>query len=251
MSLVFNSPNGPYNGIIQIYEKEGGYNLGDVSGNTDLLKQVTADINLALDDLWNLAFQAGGTWVFDDSNQTDYPFIQTNLISGQRDYAFTVDGSGNLILDIYRVMIANAAGIFQEIYPVDVSTRNNNTTETNSFIDGQNKTGAPFRYDKTGNGILLDLIPNYNAALGLKVFINREGSYFLYTDTTKKAGVPGNLHRYLAIKPAFDRARQTNAKNYNLLALEVARLEDTIRDTFRRRQKDVTPKLIPNVEATW
>lgn len=247
MSLQFNDTSN-YKGLVQLYSKELGFNRTDISGNTDKLKEFTADCNLAHDELLARGFKKGGTWQLDDSNHTDYPFITTNLVSGQRDYTFTTDESGNLILDIMRVMVADSSGLFREIYPVDQQTSNSNQVNTDTLINGQNSTGTPTRYDKTGNGIFLDLIPNYSYTNGLKVFINREGSYFAYTDTTKKPGVPGNLHAWYFIKPAYDYARRNGLAVYNRLALEVQKLELEIDKTFGMREKDVKRRLLANVE---
>lgn len=247
MSLVFNDTT-TGKGIVQMYEKEAGFNRGDISGSTSRLKDLTADVNLAFDDFTRIALAASGTWQEDDSNQTDYPIISTNLVSGQRDYTFTTDGSGNLVLDVYKVMVASSSGIYTEIKPVDVQSQK----DTDSFYSGQNTTGTPTRYDKTANGIFLDVIPNYNYTGGLKVYINREPSYFVYTDTTKKPGVPGIFHRYFALKPALDWARRNTLANYPLLASEVLKMEGdegagivgTIAKYFSARTKDEPRRLV-------
>jgi len=270
MSLVF-SDSSTYKGIVQLYEKELGFQYGDVSGNTTRLKSLTADVNLAYDDFVRLALQASGTWVWDDSNQTDYPIISTNLISGQRDYSFTTDGASNLILDIYRVFVANSAGVFTEIQPVDVNTGTDQSLQypgstsgrlyangTSTFTDGQNTTGIPTRYDKLANAIFLDPIPNYNYSLGLKVYINREPSYFVYTDTTRKAGIPGILQKYLYMKPASDYARRNSLKNYPIIQNEVLKLEGDesrgikgqIQEYFSARTRDERRKMVVLADNT-
>lgn len=246
-----------YKGIVQIYEKEIGVDYGVISGNTTKLKSLVADINLALDDFMAIAIQASGTWQVDDSNQTDYPIITTNLVSGQRDYSFTVDQSSNLILDIYRVLVANSSGVFSEILPVDQGTATNNNSDTISFLDGRNQSGTPTRYDKTANAIFLDLVPNYNYTNGIKLLVNRESSYFTYTDTTKKPGVPGLFHKYFALKPALDYARRNSLESYNRLYQEVLEYEGdeekgmvgSIARYFGKRQKDVKGRLQTNVES--
>lgn len=249
MSIQFNDTS-TYKGLVQLYEKEVGFNRSDVSGNTDRLKEFTADVNIAWDDFLSIAFGPDGTWQLDDSNHTDYPFITTNLVSGQRDYTFTTDGSSNIILDIYRVMCkTSSSGSYQEIYPVDQNTPNYLSNEdTTTFIDGQSTTGVPSRYDKVANGIQLDLIPSYNATSGLKMFINREPSYFAYTDTTKKPGCSGNLHKWFYIKPAHDFARRHTLAQLPRLEVEVAKLENVIKDSFRRRQRDTPKRLISFIE---
>lgn len=240
MSLVFNDTTN-YRGLVQVYEDEIGANRGDVSGNTEKLKKVTADINLALDDFTEMAIRSSGTWQWDDTNQTDYPIITTSLVSGRRDYTFTTDESGNLILDIYKVMVADSGGRFTEIRPVDVQSQR----DTEGFWDGANTGGTPDKYDKTANGIFLDPIPNYNYTNGLKAYINREASYFTTADTTKKPGVPGIFHKYLALRPAQDYARRNSLDNHDRIQGEVLRMEQEIQAYFAFRPRDEKPRLRP------
>lgn len=249
MSLEFNNvANGT--GIIQRIEKEIGVKPGYISGSTQRMKEWTSDINMAHDELLDIGFKCGGTWQLDDTNlDDDYPFIFMDLTSGQRDYTFITDETGNLILNIHRVMVAQPSGEFKEIYPVDVQTRNNNNMNTDSLINGLNQGGIPTRYDKTGNGILLDYVPNYTVEDGLKVFIDREGSYFVYTDTNKKPGVPGLLHNWYVLKPAMEHARRKGLSCHDRLALEVLKMEARIKETFGKREKDIRRGMRANVES--
>ena len=239
MSLQFNDTTTD-KGIVQIYEKEAGFNRGEISGNTDKLRALTADVNLALDDFWAIAIQASGEWQIDDSNYTDgsgdYPIIKTNLVSGRRDYPFITDEYGNQILDIYKVLLADSNGTFHEIFPVDVQSQ----PGTEAFYDGTNASGMSYRYDKTANAIVLEFLPDYSISGGLKVYINREASYFASTDTTKKPGVPGILHKYFALKPAMDYVRiHGTSEAYTKIANEVTKMEQSIKTYFGRRNKDV------------
>lgn len=202
----------------------------------------TVDINLAIDNLLLILFgTAGGTWQFDDSNQTDYPIITTNLVSGQRDYSFTTDNTGNLILDIYKVQIKDSSGIYQDITPVDQQT----TDIPNSFADGQNLTGTPTCYDKTGNGIFLDLIPSYNSTNGLRVFVNREATYFTTSDTNKKLGFSGLYHQYLVLFPCYEYARARGLDSANRFKSDMLELESRIKFNAGQRERDVKRKMTP------
>ncbi len=248
MSLQF-SDTSSYKGIVQVFEKEIGASYGDISGNTTKLKSFTADSNLAMDEFLEIGFGPSGMWQLDDSNHEKYPFIKTNIVSGQRDYAFTTDQQGNLILDIYRVMVADSNGVYREIYPVDQQTPTNNNVNTDTFIDGNETAGTPTRYDKTANGIFLDLVPNYSRTNGLKVFINREGSYFVYTDTTKKPGFPGTLHKWFALRPAQDYIRRNGTvAQLNKITIEVENMKAMIKQAFGRRQKDILNRMVANRE---
>jgi hypothetical protein len=218
MAIKFNDTSN-INGLVQLYEEEIGADVGDISDNPTKLKQFTARVNAALDRYFAIAIQASGTWQLDDSNHTDYPFITTDLVSGQRDYSILTDGSGNLVLDIYKVMVKDEAGIYHEIRPVDQQR-----DSAESFYSGQNQTGVPAIYDKTANGIFLDFIPSYNSDDGLKIFINRESSYFVSTDTTKTAGYPYH-QEYFYLKPAYDNARRNNLSITTSLEKEIQKLE--------------------------
>lgn len=194
----------------------------------------TRDINLALDKITEIIFKSSGRWQYDDSNHTDYPIITTALVQNQRDYTFTEDQQGNIILDIYKVMIADENGRYYELEPVDMQSDEG----MESFYNGQNLTGKPTRYDKTGNGILLDVIPDYDYANGLKVFINRESSYFTVNDTTKKPGFSGLFHEYLALRPSYQYSYRKGLSNLVTLRDELMIMEKDIQKHYKNRARD-------------
>lgn len=237
MSLVFSNTTSK-NGILQRIEKTCGFQDGDITGNTTKLAQFTGDVNVALDRVLSLIFSVGGTWQFDDSNHTDYPIITTNLVSGQRDYTFTSDESGNLILEIYKVFVADDSGDYREILPVDQQS-----DAPVNYTDGNNTTGLPITYDKTGNGIFLDPIPNYNETNGLKIYINREASYFSTSDTTKKPGFAGLFHEYLVLHPSFYYCLRNGISIRNSIKEELMEMETQIMDFYKMREKDTVKRL--------
>jgi hypothetical protein len=208
------------------------------------LVEVTRDVNLALDKAFSIIFRSDGRWQFDDSNHTDYPILTTNLVSGQRDYSFTTDESGNLILDIYKVMVKGSDGIFREITPVDQQDRTAPTT----MVNGVNSTGTPTTYDKTANGIFLDLIPSYSSTGGLKIMINREASYFASTDTTKKPGFAGIFHEYLALRPSYQFGYRKGLQNTQALREEMLLMEQELAKYYGNREKDTKKRMVANVE---
>lgn len=239
MSIAYSNTSSK-NGLLQLIERNLKLGDGAITGNATRKAEFTADINLAVDKVFELIFHNSGTWQFDDSGHSDYPIITTNLVSGQRDYSFTTDEQGNLILDIHKVMIANDNGTYHEIYPIDVETQRG----TDSFYDGLNVGGQPYRYDKTANGIFLDPIPNYSETNGLKIYINREGSYFTTSDTTKKAGFAGLFHEYLALRPSYQYAYRNGLKNANVLKQEMLEMENAIEVYYSNRSRDEKQQII-------
>lgn len=244
MSLQFSDTTNK-SGILQVIERKTKLNDGGITGNTQRLKEFTSEVNLAIDKVFPIIFKAGAKWQFDDSNHTDYPIITTNLVASQRDYTFTTDEQGNLILDVYKVMVkTSASGEFTEIKAVDQQS----DEDMRSFYSGANTTGIPTRYDKTANGIFLDCIPSYNSTGGLKVFINREGSYFTTSDTTKKPGFAGLFHKYLAVVPAYEYACTNQLANKNDLKQEMMELERAIQEHYTNRDRDTKKRLQPYKE---
>lgn len=232
MSLVFSDPTNK-KGIVETIDR----NCGTTNIQYPLVDKA-ADANLALDAFFAIAIQASGKWQLDDSNHTKDPIILTDLVDGQRDYHFTVDEQSNLILDFYRVMVADENGRF---YDLDLVDQQSKGAETIPMVDGQEVEGKPNKYDKTANGIFLDPVPSYNYTKGLKIFINREASYFVSTDTTKKPGIAGIFHEYLALRPSYQYAHRKGLSNAKALQTELLLMEKKIEEYYGKRAKDERP----------
>lgn len=218
-----------YTQIINIIDDEVKSNLSSYP-----LATKTRDINIALDDIVDLAIRTCGIGQFDDTSHPKYPTITTDLLSGQRDVTYTQDAQGNLVLDIYKVMVKTPAGVYKEIPQVDMQTGN-----YPNFYNGLNTTGIPTSYDRTGNGIIFDIIPNYTQTDGVKMFINREASYFTIADTTKKAGIDGRLHEYLIISPAYKFACRNSLGNKNDLYTRKLLLENKIKEVYANKDRGI------------
>lgn len=241
MSIVFSNTT-TKRGLAQFYEKELGANYGDVTGNTEAFLEFCARANNALDEYLLLWAKSAGTWQGDDSNFTNYPIITQDIVSGQRDYSFTTDQYSNRIIDVSKVLILPSATATQyiEINPVD------ELRPWASDILLNTNTGVPTQYGKLANAIFFDPVFSYSATNGIKMVVNREGSYFTTSDTSKVAGVPA-YHEYFYLKPAMEIARIRGLASYERLRNEVMKLEGDeasgltgkIQDFFGQRERDV------------
>ena len=235
-------------GLVQLFEREIGLKYGDVSANSNRLLEFIADANNAIDNYLLLWATSAGTWQGDDINHNDFQIITMNLVSGQRDYTFTVDEDGNRIVDVSAVLILPSATAteYRKLPPVDELK-----TDLSEILLNTN-SGTPEQYGKIGNGVLLDKIPNYNATNGLKMVVNREGSYLTTSDTTKIVGVPAH-HEYFYLRPALDYARRNSLSNIREIEKAVLDLEGSerlritgkIQEFFSRRERDVVHALTP------
>lgn len=239
MSIKFSDTTNK-NGLIQQIEQSCGFDDGGISGNTTLLAQFTGKINIAQDEVMSEALKTNG-WNVDDFNHTKDPFITVPLVSGQRDYHFTTDEEGSLILNIYKVMVLNSGGVYVEMDSVDQQSGDSNQVNMASFWNGQNITGMPTRYDKTGNGLFLDPIPvtgSVTLAAGLKLFIDREATSFVVGDTTKISGIDGLCHDYLYLKPSYEYARDKGLQNKESLFRDLQVSMAKIKERYGLREKD-------------
>lgn len=233
--------------LIKLYEKSIGVDFGDVLNDSEALDEFILYENKAIDDYLLLWASAAGTWQGDDMNHTSYPIITRNIVAGQRDYDFTSDPS-NRIIDVSKVLILDSATAtdYREITPID------ETRDFQSEILINSNQGTPYQYGKLSNAIFLDPIPSYSVNNGIKMIVNREGSYFTSTDTTKVAGVPA-FHEYFYLKPALEKARIKGLSNLNelekaVLALEGderLRVNGKIKNFFSQRERDVVKRLMP------
>lgn len=192
------------------------------------------DINLALDEAISEAIKAAGIGQMDDTNHTNFPFITTNLVSGQRDYSFLTDGSGNLILDLFSVLRMSPQGVYEKIPQVDLQSQ-----DRPSFYDGQNQTGTPSTYDRTGNTIIFDVIPDYSQDDGVQMFIDREGSHFTISDTSKMPGLDGRVHEFLVVQPAWKHASRNDLSGADKLKERMIALKAEIRRIYAGKDKNV------------
>ena len=199
---------------------------------------IAVDVNLAQDEVWCEALKNNG-WNVDDFNQLEYPIIYVDLVANQRDYSFIKDAQNNYILDIYKVMVMGTDGIYREIKPVDQQSESPST-----MTDGQNSTGTPTAYDKTGNGIFLDLIPNYSKTKGVKVFIDREPTYFTSSDTTKVSGIDMLCDDYLYLKPSYEYARDKGRENREALYRDLLVSMAKVKTRYGTREKDVPHRMM-------
>jgi hypothetical protein len=210
------------------------------NSTTYTLANKAIDINIAQDEVWSEALKNNG-WNVDDFSQNDYPIITTDIVASQRDYSFILDSSGNRILDIYKVLVKDSStGLYKEIKPVDAQS-----IAPTTMLDGADTEGVPTCYDKTGNGILLDLVPSTSITAGLKVLVNREPTYFTASDTTKVSGIDPLCQDYLYLKPSYERCRDTGRDNAQALFRDMQISWEKVKARYGGRERDIVRRMTP------
>lgn len=205
-----------------------GANYGQISNDANLLNTFTALTNRSLDSVTTTILESDDRWQYDDTNHTDYPIANTNLVLGQRDYTMSVSH-----LKVIRVEIKDETGTWSELRPIDLIDI---PTARDEYFK---ENGKPMYYDKLGNSLFLYPSPDYNGTASLKVYFQREPSYFLSTDTTKAPGFASVLHRIIPMKACYDYAIANNLTDkITVLSAEITKKESELRGFYSRRNKD-------------
>lgn len=190
------------NGILQECEFWTGLGDGAITGDTTLIKVITARVNAAFDRLVGVLFSTSGDLKWDDNNNTDLPIGTFNITSGQADYTILTDANSLDILNITGIRILASANGTQYFDLSEMSGDDPNAQEAMSPYSSY--TGVPIQYLKRGNTLFLWPMPNYTATNGAKIYFERNPAYFASTDTTKTAGFPRPFQALLPLYASYD-----------------------------------------------
>lgn len=232
MSMVFNDIT-TKNGLVQDCEitlfGDNGYT--QITSNSNRLATFTQFLNRALDKVASMIMQADGRWQFDDSNYTDLPIGTTLLVNNQQQYQVSVSH-----LNILRVEVLGVDGKYYKIDPVDI-----NDIQNQAMSEFMATASSPMYYDMIADCIFLYPTPQtgYVTMLkGLKIYYQREPSYFVSTDTTKAPGINSLFHRLVSRLASLDYAIARQMPMKKDLEQEVLKLQGELQDFYAKRQPD-------------
>jgi hypothetical protein len=223
---------------------------GEISGDTTSLKRFTSRVNSGFDRILPLVLPRTDGIKWDDTNHSDLPVGTTNIVSGQSDYTVEADDNSLDILRIIKVKIltSSTATQYTDLEVIDGS----DSDVFNAISPNSLETGIPTKVFIRGNTFHLFAKPNYAATAGIKLFFEREQSYFTSTDTTKEPGIPKPSHELLALYPAHDWLLIYKPDNTSLISrveAQINRREKELSDMNDRRYRTrnvMTPYITDN-----
>lgn len=207
------------------------YDICQADTNSYPLKSVTRRVNAALDRFFTLAFQADGRWAFDDPNYDTAPIQSINLVSGTQSY--NLDDFTSEIINILRVEALDSSG-----NPIVLRRLDRNKLTNIALTDYKTTASTPDEYDLVGEYIYLYPKPNYSSTNGLTIYLERNKSAFLYTDTTKDLPVPSIFVQYICRLASLPYLVENQKAQRNDVAQQIAQDEIAITDYFGHREKD-------------
>ena len=189
-------------------------------------------------------YEADSLWTFDDSNLTDLPELTTTLVDSQADYALP-----STTHKIIRVEVKDNGGNYIPVKPLDISEIPDATTEF------EQTDGLPAYYDIRGDSIWLYPAPaaaSVTLAAGLKLYISRDISAFVSTDTTKVPGFkPETCHRILSLGAALDYWLVNdpgNLQKLQALKREINDLKKVLQEFHGARNMETKVRLKPKLD---
>ena len=203
--------------------------------NSYPVKSKTRRVNAALDRFFTLAFQADGRWSWDDPNYDTAPIQSINLVSGTQSY--NLDDFTSEIINIVRIEAKDSSGNNILLRRLD---RKN---VVGALTDYATTAGTPYEYDLVGEYIYLYPKPSYSSTNGLTIYIERNKSEFLYTDTTKVLPVPSIFTQYICRMASLPHLIETQKAQKNDVAVQIQQDEEAILDYFSSRNKSVNTVL--------
>lgn len=203
--------------------------------------KIVASCNNWLDTITGYAIGADRRFQWDNTQQTALPIGTTNLVSNQAEYSFLTDEQGNSIINLTRMEILDASGLYRQLLPIDQAQLNG------VALDEWNKTaGQPIYYDKIADNIIkLYPKPLTSVTNGLKFYFQRTSPYYVAADTTKTTGFSPLLDRGFVIASAYDGALALGLTNLQPLSVEIQKEYSKIQDYFTLRETDEPNVIIP------
>jgi len=229
--MVFNDTTNR-KGIIQEIEKNTDLGIGYISGNTDRMKDFTADVNVVGSEVFALIYLLCGNWQYDDSNYTDLPQAVTDLVSGTDKYLIP-----ETALTIQRLEYKDSSGNWNVLTPI---TKEQINVAVDEFLK---EDGNPQYYRVVNGTVELFPAPNFSTTGGLKIYFDRANVDFSPSDTTKQPGFASFLHNIIPVKAAikwFD-SKQSTHPNLSRLLVKEKELVAILTQHYSNRFKDKQP----------
>ena len=207
--------------------------------DVDLIRNV----NRHYDDVVSTILKADGRWKWDDTNNTSQPI--GNITMTEATTAVAIPDT--TYLTINRVEVKDINGNYYQLIPFN--EREVNYQALSEFL----KTpGRPLYYEKVGGYINLYPKPsssNVTLTTGLRVYFQRDASYFLTSDTTKIPGFAAPFHRLLSMGAALDYAIANEMSGkVNMLTPMIQIMKSELMEFYSSRSRDESARLVPRKE---
>ena len=173
--------------------------LANTDNTVYSLVQKTRAANKTLRKIWSWIFEAYGGWIYDDSNNTDFPIATTQIVSSQQDYSIPSEA-----LTVNDLEVKDSSGNWYDLKPITSEEIDKLQAEKEFF----KTNGLPIYYLMISGSFKLFPTPNYTQAASLRISFNRGVTTFTSGDTTKTPGFVSQFHDAVAVGMALEWAKE-------------------------------------------
>lgn len=207
---------------------------------------LVVDLNDALSDVWVRLKIARGALEFDDQGASTLPYDDLNLTAGTQQYDVSNDGTDDF-LTIHKVQVKNDDGTYTDVPRLRLGEVPLGSQDGLSTTD---TARVPTGYYDMHPFIVFKEIPSTTVANGIRVWGDRETTYFAVGGTTYVVGIPLIYHKLIAEKAALTYAisKGMNAAQNILRLVEMGEMRLT--DYEGNRRKDEPKRMIPSSHNT-
>lgn len=162
------------------------------------IAEATLYANQAIKAILTWITEVSGTWIIDDTNQTDLPEATASLVSGQDTYTLPTDAD---IINGFSVK--DSAGNWTALTPITLQEIQSLQAEDEFF----ESDGNPIYYRLIGNVVQIYPASSYSQSASLKTYFQRNAVLFTTTDTTATPGFSSRFHEAVAVYIALQYAK--------------------------------------------
>ena len=197
-------------------------------------------INKYYDQLHSIILESQDEWDFDDSNSTDLPIANTDLLANIGIYHLP-----ETLYRLNKVEINYGSG-FIKANPIDL----NETGLSESEVLSRATSDNPF-YRIFGQTIKLYPTPTSEVTDGLQLYYDREVAEFTSAEVatgTKKPGLDRLWHDYIALGASVDAGLKYSLTNLTSLETKLQDMENRIRKYYGQKVVDRKYKITNLIE---
>lgn len=188
------------------------------------IKELTANANKYYRQAVEMIQKVDRTWKWDDTNATDLPIEEADIVSGQPDYPLDSD-----VRYTERVEYKAADGSYKPLRRLDA------TNIAGSLEEMFRENDDPIYYDLVGQSLYLYPTPSESRVNGLKMWNRRGFVPFVSTDTTKEPGFDYLYHDFIVEGAAYEYAKVYKTEVANSCKDDMLRIGRAMVEYYKRR----------------
>lgn len=201
-------------------------------------------VNLGLDEAADFISKVDDQWSFDDSSLSSTPIAYKDTVAGVQTVAIDIT-----YLALRGLYVNDGSENYTELKKM---------TEAEVMTTKYNNTAVPTGFCLIGNNIFLTPIPKTTTSgngttklgYGLKLLFERDLIYFASDATVATLPYNPRFVRLAVLYACRDYAIAKSKENLKAILIHISKMENSIKESYGRRDKTQKRAMVPNIEDT-